>query len=347
MKRALNISRSTILIALLCVLVLVLWLANLFIGSIEIPAEEVINIITGGESPRRSWEFIVLESRLPQATTALLVGCSLAVAGLLLQTTFNNPLAGPSILGIDTGASLGVAIVMLAGGSFIAQSEMSGYIANIGGAFLGATCVLGIILFFSTFVRNNLMLLIIGMMVGYLTSSVISLLNFFASADQVHSYTMWGMGNLGAVSKEQLPIFTATSLGGLVIAFMLSKPLNAMLLGTRYAENLGVNITLTRNMLLLATGLLTATTTAFCGPITFIGLSVPHIARLLLGSSNHNTLLPVTMLCGAVILLLCNAISVMLIEDIIVPINAITPLIGAPVIIYVIINQRKINYFNE
>lgn len=347
MKRPVLISRNVTLIILLSLLVALLWMANLFIGSVSIPCDEVIKILFGGEGERRSWEYIVLESRLPQATTALLAGCSLAVAGLLLQTTFNNPLAGPSILGIDTGASLGVAVVMLAGGSFVAQGEMSGYIAGIGGAFVGATCVLGVILFFSTFVRNNLMLLIIGMMVGYLTSSIISLLNFYASADQVHSYTMWGMGNLGAVSKEQLPLFATTSIAGLLLAFMLSKPLNAMLLGVRYAENLGVNISRTRNMLLLATGLLTATATAFCGPITFIGLSVPHIARLLLGSSNHNTLLPVTMLCGAIILLLCNAASVMLIEDVIVPINAITPLVGAPVIIYVIINQKRINYFNE
>lgn len=347
MKSPVHISRSAVLIVVLSLLVALLWVVNLLVGSISIPHDEVIKILLGGEGEKRSWEFIVLESRLPQATTALLAGCSLAVAGLLLQTTFNNPLAGPSILGIDTGASLGVAVVMLAGGSFIAQSEINGYLANIGGAFIGATCVLGVILLFSTFVRNNLMLLIIGMMVGYLTSSIISLLNFYASADQVHSYTMWGMGNLGAVSKAQLPLFATTSIAGLLLAFMLSKPLNAMLLGVRYAENLGVNISLTRNMLLLATGLLTATATAFCGPITFIGLSVPHIARLLLGSSNHNTLLPVTMLCGAIILLLCNAVSVMLIKDVIIPINAITPLVGAPVIIYVIINQKKINYFNE
>lgn len=346
MSKERHISRSTLLLLLLGIVVVLLLVTNLFVGSVAIPAREVLSVLMGQECERESWRYIILESRIPQAVTALLAGCSLAVAGLLLQTTFNNPLAGPSILGIDTGASLGVAVVMLAGGATLAGSGVSAFFASIVGAFVGASAVMAIILFFSTFVRNNLMLLIIGMMVGYLTSSIISLLNFFASADQVHAYTMWGMGNLGSVSLQQLPVYALTALCGLVIAFLLSKPLNAMLLGTRYAENLGVNISMTRNLLLLATGLLTATTTAFCGPITFIGLSVPHIARLLLNSSNHNTLLPVTMLCGGVVLLLCNIISVMPGNEGIIPINAVTPLIGAPVIIYVIVNQKKISYFN-
>ena len=346
MNKNSNISRSTLLIVGLTILTILLWVCNLFIGSVDIPAAEVVNALTGQPCEQESWRYIIVESRIPQAITALLAGCSLAVAGLLLQTTFNNSLAGPSILGIDTGAALGVAVVMLTGGSLVASAGFSGFLATIFGAFIGALAVLAVILFFSTFVRNNLMLLIIGMMVGYLTSSLISLLNFFASANQVHAYTMWGMGNLSGVSLQQLPGYTVASVCGLIIAFMLSKPLNAMLLGTRYAENLGVNISLTRNLLLLATGLLTATTTAFCGPITFIGLSVPHIARLLLRSSNHNTLLPVTMLCGAIVLLLCNIISTLPGNNGIIPINAVTPLIGAPVIIYVIVNQKKINYFN-
>ncbi len=345
MSRITDISRSSLLIGLLVLSVVALWIANLFVGSVAIPAGEVIKILTGSAIENDSWRFIVLESRLPQAITALLAGASLAVAGLLLQTTFNNPLAGPSILGIDTGASLGVALVVLAGSSLLPTGAEAGFLATMTGAFLGAATVLAIILFFSTFVRDNLMLLIIGIMVGYLTSSLISLLNFFATSQQVHAYTLWGMGNLGGVSLQQLPGFIATTFVGLLIATLLIKPLNAMLLGTRYAENLGINISRTRNLLLLATGLLTAATTAFCGPVSFIGLSVPHIARLLLRSSNHNTLLPVTMLCGAAILLLCNLISILPTSGII-PINAVTPLIGAPVIIYVIINQKRINYFN-
>ena len=315
------------LIVVLVLLLLALCAANLWFGSVQIPASAVWDILCGKEPEKEVWKFIVLESRLPQMVAALLSGAALAVAGLLLQTAFNNPLAGPSILGIDTGASLGVALVMLFWGGTLGVSEattLTGFTAVIAGAFLGSVTVLGTILFFSTIVKNNIMLLIVGIMVGYITSSVISLLNYFATAEGVHSYTIWG----------------------LIIAILLIKPLNALLLGDRYAANLGVNIKLTRNLLLIVTGLLTASTTAFCGPISFIGLAVPHIARLLLGTSNHNTLLPMTLLCGAVTALLCNLICILPGESGILPINAITPVLGAPVIIYVIINQRKIQYFN-
>ncbi|MEG0647013.1 MAG: iron chelate uptake ABC transporter family permease subunit, partial [Bacteroides sp.] len=210
----------------------------------------------------------------------------------------------------------------------------------------GAMLVMGLILFFSTLIKSNIMLLIIGIMIGYIISSVISLLNFFATAEGVHSYMIWGMGNFGGVSLQQLPYFALFTLLGLILSVLLIKPLNAMLLGTRYAENLGVNIRRTRNLLLLATGLLTAITTAFCGPISFIGLAVPHMARLLLGTSNHNILLPITLLTGGVIALLCNLICVLPGEAGIIPLNAVTPVLGAPIIIYVIINQRKIQYFN-
>lgn len=337
--------RAPYIIVLLAVLVMALWVANLFVGTVDIAPREVIDILCGDAGGTASHRFIVIESRLPQAVTALLAGASLAVAGLLLQTAFNNPLAGPSILGIDTGASLGVAVVMLAGGSMLASGGFQGNLAAIGGAFIGSVAIMAVILFFSSFLRDNIMLLIIGIMIGYLASSLISLLNFFATSQQVHAYTLWGLGNLGGVTLQQLPLFAVMSLAGLFISLLLVKPLNAMLLGARYAENLGINIRATRNLLLLATGLLTATTTAYCGPIAFIGLSVPHMARLLLHSSNHNTLLPVCMLCGAAILLLCNLVC-SLPPGGIIPINAVTPLIGAPVIIYVIVNQRKINYFN-
>ncbi len=337
------------LIATLIGLLLVLGAANLWWGSVKIPAEAVWSILQGEECEREVWRFIVLESRLPQMFTALLSGAALAITGLLLQTVFNNPLAGPSILGIDTGASLGVAVVMLLFGGTLGITEatsLSGFTAIIAGAFLGSIVVLGTILFFSTLVKNNIMLLIVGIMVGYISSSIISLLNYFSTAEGVHSYTLWGMGNFSGVTLGQLPYFALFIGVGLVIALLLIKPLNALLLGDRYAANLGVNIKLTRNLLLIVTGLLTASTTAFCGPISFIGLAVPHIARLLLGSSNHNTLLPVTLLCGAVVALLCNLICILPGESGILPINAITPILGAPVIIYVIINQRKIQYFN-
>lgn len=333
---------------ILLLLILALTGVNLLFGSVNIPAEAVWHILTGNEVEKASWSFIVWESRLPQAVTALLCGMALASSGLMLQTTFNNPLADPSILGISSGASLGVALVMLAGAGTITAGvfTLSGFISVIIGAFIGSMLVMGIILFFSTLIKNSIMLLIIGIMIGYITSSAISLLNFFSTAEGVHSYMIWGMGNFGGVSLQQLPFFSLVTATGLLITILLIKPLNALLLGTRYAENLGINIRRTRNLLLIATGILTATTTAFCGPISFIGLAVPHIARLMLGTSNHNSLLPVTMLTGGVIALVCNFICILPGEAGIIPLNAVTPVIGAPIIIYVIVNQRKIQYFN-
>ena len=324
----------------LSVLILLLMTANLWLGSISIPAGAVWDILSGNEVEKASWSFIIWESRLPQAVTALLCGAALAASGLMLQTAFNNPLAGPSILGINSGASLGVALVMLAGGGSIATGifTLSGFFSVILGAFIGSMVVMGLILFFSTLIK--------GIMIGYITSSAISLLNFFATAEGVHSYMIWGMGNFGGVSLQQLPYFSVFCLAGLLLSILLIKPLNAMLLGTRYAENLGVNIRRTRNLLLIATGLLTAVTTAFCGPVAFIGLAVPHISRLMLGTSNHNSLLPITLLTGAAIALLCNLICILPGEAGIIPLNAVTPVLGAPVIIYVIVNQRKIQYFN-
>ncbi|MCD8167489.1 MAG: iron ABC transporter permease [Bacteroides sp.] len=333
---------------LLLGVVVLLFILNLLVGSVKIPTDAIWDIVRGIEIEKTSWKFIVLESRLPQAITALLCGAALATSGLLLQTAFNNPLAGPSILGISTGASLGVAFVMLfLGGSFtLGTVALSGFISVVTGAFIGAMVVMGIILFFSTFVRSSIMLLIIGIMIGYLASSAISLLNFFSTSEGVHSYVIWGLGNFSGVTMGQLPFFVPAIAAGLIIALMLIKPLNALLLGNRYAENLGVNIKRVRNLLLIATGILTAVTTAFCGPISFIGLAVPHIARLMLGSSNHTTLMPVTMLWGAVIALVCNLVCILPGESGIIPLNAVTPVLGAPVIIYVIINQRKIQYFN-
>ena len=332
----------------LTALILVLMAANLFFGSVDIPAEAIFSTLTGGEVEKASWSFIVWEARVPQALTALLCGAALAGSGLMLQTAFNNPLAGPSILGINSGASLGVAMVMLLGGGTLATAgiTLSGFFSIVLGAFIGSMVVMGIILFFSTLIKSNIMLLITGIMIGYITSSAISLLNFFATAEGVHSYMIWGMGNFSGVSLEQMPYFASFTLVGLVLAILLIKPLNALLLGNRYAENLGVNIKRTRNLLLIATGILTAVTTAFCGPVSFIGLAVPHIARLLLGTSNHNSLMPVTLLTGSAVALLCSLVCILPGESGIIPLNAVTPVLGAPVILYVIVNQRRIQYFN-
>ncbi|MDR1623486.1 MAG: iron ABC transporter permease [Tannerellaceae bacterium] len=341
--------RICLLYTLLPAALVALLAGSVVYGAVSIPPESVLDILLGGEPQRASWRHIVLQSRLPQAFTAMFAGASLAVSGLLMQTLFLNPLAGPSILGISDGANLGVAVVMLClGGSLsrLADLPVSGYPAIILAAFVGACAVLGLILYFSSKVKNNVMLLIIGLMIGYLASSVISILNFYASTDKVHAYVMWGLGNFSGVSLAQLPLFLLCSSGGLFLAVLLIKPLNALLLGELYAANLGVRIRRTRMTILLCTGILTAVTTAFCGPVSFIGLAVPHIARLLLGSSNHKALLPVTLLTGSCIALLCNILMVTPSMNTLLPLNAVTPLIGAPVVIYVIINRKNIHYFN-
>ena len=323
-------------------LIVILFILNLVMGSIRIPVSDVFSILLGDESEKASWRFIVLESRLPQAITAVLCGGALAVSGLMLQTAFRNPLAGPSIFGINSGAGLGVALVMLLlGGSISAGSvSISGFVAILIAAFIGAMAVMAIIFFFSSIVRNNVMLLIIGIMIGYISNSAISLLNFFATDEGVKSYMVWGMGSFGGVSMKTMPVFASVSILGLIGALLLIKPLNALMLGDRYAENLGINILRTRNWLLTVTGLLTAITTAFCGPVAFIGLAVPHIARLILTTDNHRVLLPATILCGAVIALVCNLICFLPGENGVIPLNAVTPIMGAPVIIYVIAKKH-------
>ncbi|MDE7379111.1 MAG: iron ABC transporter permease [Paraprevotella sp.] len=327
----------------LAILTALLFAANLFWGSVHIPATAVWDILCGHETDKASWSFIIWENRLPQAVTALLCGAALSVAGLLLQTAFRNPLAGPSILGIDSGASLGVAIVLLLwGGSLTAGSfSLGGFLLVICAALTGALFITGLLLFFSTLLRNNVMLLITGIMISYLTSSAISLLNYMATDEGVHSYIIWGMGNFSGVSADRLPAFATSLLIGLGGAFCLTKPLNALLLGDRYAENLGISIRRTRTLLLCTTGLLTAVCTAFCGPIAFVGLSVPHLARLLTGTANHRSLLPGTLFTGASLTLLCNLISTLPGESGLIPLNVITPVLGAPVIIYVILQQKR------
>ncbi|MCR4852826.1 MAG: iron ABC transporter permease [Prevotella sp.] len=333
---------SSLFFPFIIVLILVLFAVSMVVGAVDIPLGEVVNILTGHESQKASWRYIVLESRLPQALTAVLCGASLAVCGLMLQTAFRNPLAGPSIFGINSGASLGVALVLLLLGGTVTAGDVtiSGFVAVLVAAFIGAMLVMGIILLFSTVVRNNIMLLIIGIMIGYITSSAISLLNFFATDQGVQSYMMWGLGNFGGVTMKQMPLFAGITIVALMGSLMLIKPLNALLLGEQYAENLGINTQRVRNYLLLVTGVLSAITTAFCGPVAFIGLAVPHIARLLLGTDNHQRLMPATILCGSAIALMCNIICVLPGDAGIIPLNAVTPIMGAPVIIYVIAKQR-------
>lgn len=330
-------SRYTLGFVVLALLLALLFVANLFMGSVRIPFGDVVAALSGDEV-RESWRYIVVESRLPQALTALLCGAALGATGLMLQTAFRNPLAGPSIFGINSGAGLGVALVMLLFGGQVSLSGFSfgGYLAVLLAAFAGAMVVTAIILFFSTFVRSNTMLLIIGIMVGYVASSAITLLNYAATEEGVRSYMVWGMGNFGGVTLQMMPLFALLNVIGLVGAVLLIKPLNIFMLGNDYAESLGVSTLRIRNLLLLATALLTAVTTAYCGPIAFLGLAVPHLARLLLNTEDQRRLMPATILMGAVVALLCNLICYLPASGAVIPLNAVTPLVGAPVIIYII-----------
>ncbi|MDE5674195.1 MAG: iron ABC transporter permease [Muribaculaceae bacterium] len=319
---------------------LALCVANLFFGAVHISPEEVINALTG-VSQNEALSFIVLDSRLPQAVTALLGGAALAVTGLLLQTAFHNPLAGPSILGISSGASLGVALVMLFLGGSVSLGNLTwgGYAAVVVGALSGSLLIMGVLIALSTIVRNNLMLLITGIMIGYLTSSVVTLLSSVSTAQGLQSYVMWGMGSFGDVSSRQLPWFSAFTIVGLLMSLLLAKPLNILLLGDNYAINLGINVKAVRNLLLLATGVLTAIVTAYCGPVSFVGMAVPHISRMFFKTDNHWVLIPATMLAGAILCLGCNLVSTIP-ENNIIPINALTPVVGVPVILYVILRSR-------
>jgi len=334
--------RNVCIILLLVAGIIMLFAMNLIVGSVRIPLADVCDILFDKFDGKESWKYIVMENRLPQALTAMLCGASLAVCGLMLQTAFRNPLAGPDVFGISSGAGLGVAIVMLFLGGSVSTTlfTVSGFLAILTAAFIGAIVVTMIILFLSTMVKNSVLLLIVGLMVGYVSSSAVALLNFFASEEGVKSYMVWGMGNFGGVSMNHMQLFALLCLVGIIASIFLIKPLNIMLLGTQYAESLGINIRQIRNLLLVTVGLLTAVTTAFCGPVSFIGLAIPHISRLLFHTDNHQILLPGTVLTGAVIALFCNLICYLPGELGIIPLNAVTPLIGAPVIIYVIIKRR-------
>lgn len=327
---------------LLTVSLIFLFFLNLFIGSVDIPPAEVVDILFGkgdGEGPYR---FIVIGSRLPQAVTAILAGAALTVSGLMLQTAFRNPLAGPSILGITSGSSLGVALVILLLGGSVSAAGYSwgGYMAILIGSFIGSIAIMGLLLLFSIWLKNDLMLLIAGIMVGYLTSSVITLLNYLSTAEGVHGYAMWGMGNFNGVALAQLPFFSIAVAVGLLFSILMVKPLNVILLGENYARNLGVKMQWVRNMLLVTTGVLTSVVTAFCGPVSFIGLAVPHIVRMIFQTSDHRIIIPGCIVTGAVVGLVCNLLCI-LPENIILPLNGVTPLIGVPVILYVIFKERR------
>ncbi len=333
--------RHLYILFLMATAVALLSMANVFFGSVDIPASFLWSLLRGNtEGENAAWTIIIKESRIPQMIVALLCGASLGTCGLLLQTAFRNPLAGPSILGIDAGANLGVALVLLGGGFTLGGLTTSGFVGTVMAAMMGALCVMSLLLTLSQWVKQQAMLLITGVVIGNVTSSIIQLLVYGATEQGTRSYVMWGMGNFAGPAISHLPAFILLISTGLIAATLLAKPLDALLLGDRYAQNLGVNIHRMRQSLLLVTGLLTATTTAYCGPIAFLGLAVPHIARLGLRTSKHLILIPGTMLTGSILTLSCNLISTMPNDGSVIPVNVITPLIGAPVILYVIFRQR-------
>lgn len=316
---------------------------NIFFGSVHIAPATVVDALTGRGGIDEAAEYIVLSSRVPQAVAAALCGAGLAAAGLMLQTLFDNPLADPSILGINSGASLGVAIVILStgGGAAIAGIGLSGFALTVAAAFAGAAVVLALLTAMAAVVRNGLVLLIAGIMVGYVISAVVELLSSIATAEGVRSYVFWGMGSFGGVSREMLPAFALLMLGAMAFSLTLTRPLDAMLLGDNYAANLGVSVRRMRILVFLATGVLSAVPTAMCGPVAFIGLAVPHIARFTSGAATHGRLMPLAMLCGAAVAEICNLVCNLPADGTIIPLNVVTSLWGVPVIFYVLMSARR------
>lgn len=340
-----NLSKTyTVHFLLLSVLLIVFLLLNISLGSVSIPLKEIFNSLFGNPVAKDSWETIIINYRLPKAITAILVGSGLAISGLLMQTLFRNPLAGPFVLGISSGASLGVALLILGssvfGGFFLVAiySNWALAIAASAGSFL----VLSAVIIAANRVRNTMSILIIGLMFGSLTSAVISVLAFFSEAEQIQQYLFWSFGSLGNLTWIELSVFGIIYLVGILGTFSVIKPLNSFLLGENYAKSLGINIKKSRNIILLITSILTGVITAFSGPIAFVGLAVPHIAKMIFSTSNHKVLLPAVALIGAIILLICDSIAQLPTSEFTLPINAITSLFGAPVVIWLLIRKKKI-----
>lgn len=323
----------------------VLAVVNLLIGSVAIPAADVVKILAGIPGESEIWTNIVLKSRLPQALTAIVAGAGLAVSGLQMQTVFRNPLAGPSVLGISNGSALGVAFVVLLSGRLggVALSRL-GYLGEAAmsvAAIAGALAVMMLIVWISRQVKGNVTLLIIGVMIGYLANAIIGVLKFLSPEEDVKAFVVWGLGSFSRVSGDEMILFVVLMLVLLPLACLLVKPMNLLLLGDRYAANLGLNIRRARMLVIVSSGVLVAIVTAYCGPIMFIGLAVPHLARAIFSSSDHRVLMPATMLSGAALALVCNLIARMPGFEGALPVNSVTALVGAPVIAAVLFRRRK------
>ncbi|MCA0457483.1 MAG: iron ABC transporter permease [Chloroflexi bacterium] len=345
MRRSLSATRNKWL-AVLALGLVGAFILSLALGSVNIPVSDVLTILTGGIPARATWTTIVLDFRLPKALTALLAGAALGVSGLQMQTLFRNPLADPFVLGVSSGASLGVALVVLGVGTtgavLLAGLGLTGDLGLTVAAFLGAALTLMIVVSVAARVQSVMTLLILGLMFGYVTSAVVTLLLYFSITERIKAYMSWTFGSFAAVTWGQMPIFIPVILVSIVIAFLLSKPLNALLLGEGYARSMGMNVRRGRLLIIASTALLAGTVTAFCGPIGFLGLAVPHLCRALLGTSDHRALIPATVLMGGILALVADMIAQMPGNQTVLPLNAVTSLIGAPVVIWVILRRRNL-----
>jgi iron complex transport system permease protein len=341
--------RRIVLLALLALLV-VAFILSLTLGSVSIPVQEIITVLTGGEPTRASWRSIVLNHRLPKALTASLAGAALAVAGLQMQTLFRNPLAGPFVLGINSGASLGVALVVLTVGvaqgsalSLLASLGLAGNLGVVFAASMGSALVMGLVLLIARHVRGTVTLLILGMMIGYATGAIVSVLLYFSIAEFIQVYINWTFGSFSGVTWAKMEVFAPAIITGIAIAYVLAKPLNALLLGESYARSMGLHIRRTRFWIIASASVLAGAVTAFCGPIGFIGIAVPHLCRSLFNTSDHRILMPTVTLMGAVLALITDLIAQMPGSQTVLPLNAVTSLIGAPIVIWVILRQQSSN----
>lgn len=343
----LNLGLRPALLLVVCAALAGMFVLTLALGSVQIPLNEVLTVLAGGEASRTSWTNIVLKFRLPKAITAALAGAALGASGLMMQTFFRNPLADPFVLGISSGASLGVALVVLSagtvGGTLLAGFGLSGDLLLAAAAAAGAGVSLLGVLLVAQRVHNSMTLLILGLMSGYLVSAVVSLLLYFTVPERIQAYITWTFGSFGGVTWDQIPILGAAVAVGLGIALTLTKSLNALLLGEVYARSLGIHLIPLRTVLILATALLAGAVTAFCGPIGFIGVAVPHLCRALFQTSDHRLLLPGAILMGATTALFAGLVAEVPGSPLILPLNAITALIGAPVVIVVLLRQRTLN----
>ena len=323
---------------------------NLVLGSVSIPLRAVWNILWGTGNESVIWQNIIWKSRVPQALTALVAGAGLSVSGLQMQTVFRNPLAGPSVLGISSGASMGVAFVVLLSGSLggVALSKLGfmGEIALTIAAIAGSLSIMALIVFVSQKVRGNVTLLIIGVMIGYIANAVIGVLKFFSVEEDIRAYVIWGLGSFARVSGDQMTLFICIMVVLLPLSFLLVKTLNLLLLGDAYARNLGLNIKRVRLLVITCSGVLVAIVTAYCGPIIFLGLAVPHLCRGMFRTSDHRILMPASLLAGASLALVCNLIARMPGFEGALPVNSVTALVGAPVVMSVLFNKRR-NEMNE